>query len=294
MAPIPIPARPLPPSSPSRPLRPFRQYKTNPSWEAIRPLEGKVLDRPPAPFKRARRHATKASTNGGVGGGVDGGSSHGINGVDGATDGAAFDSGTVGTSQHDDYPTIHLSTLLVPVSYASVLTLVPTLHQPSPASPSYDLIIHVGVGSPGSLKLEQRGRRFGYEKEGKEDKDGRLGGGYEGEEWDNVVQWGHDGVEEVGTAVKGKKVVEWMRKWGVAEGEVTTSEDAGLYLCEFINFASLGWAQRVARSSESSTATPVQFLHVPPVGTPFSVDELTALVQGVVWAVATQGLETSK
>ncbi|TFY65191.1 hypothetical protein EVJ58_g2125 [Rhodofomes roseus] len=106
---------------------PFRSFKVNPSWLAVKPL-----------------HNT-----------------------------------TVRTA--DDRP-IHITSLEIPTLYQSVLALAPSLHArppvvPAPKDPAmavappppdgYDFILHVGVmsksGNP--IKLEQRGRKFGYDQD---------------------------------------------------------------------------------------------------------------------------------
>ena len=52
------------------------------------------------------------------------------------------------------------------------------------------------------------------------------------------------------------------------------SEDAGLYLCEFIYFRSM------KESAESGI--PVLFCHVPTEGMPFSVKEMTEIILRLV------------
>ncbi|KAL1744673.1 hypothetical protein HDZ31DRAFT_63890 [Schizophyllum fasciatum] len=74
---------------------------------------------------------------------------------------------------------IHVSTLQIPVSYQSVMDIVPLLHQHPPvfhpsiadqaahnhvARPQkgYDFILHVGVAGRGPLRVERVAHKFGY------------------------------------------------------------------------------------------------------------------------------------
>ena len=74
---------------------------------------------------------------------------------------------------------IHVSTLQIPVSYQSVMDVVPLLHQHPPvfhpsiadqaaanhvARPQkgYDFILHVGVAGRGALRVERVAHKFGY------------------------------------------------------------------------------------------------------------------------------------
>ena len=71
--------------------------------------------------------------------------------------------------------------------------------------------------------------------------------------------------------------------------QIRPSTDAGLYLCEFINYCSLAEAQRVAaKDGAGRRATPTLFLHCPPVGQPLSTEEVTGAVQKVVSWVCSQ------
>jgi hypothetical protein len=143
-----------------------------------------------------------------------------------------------------------VSTSLLPVSYAAALELVPGLHSELPkierpqldlhsatATPTleqpqtrYDLIIHVGVGSPGQIRLEQRPRRYGYEQADVEgelapveadvgaERKGRRRRGFVGREWDGAG-------DDLRTGVCGEKVVRYLKAKGVECVEL--SEDGG-------------------------------------------------------------------
>ncbi|PCH43684.1 peptidase C15 pyroglutamyl peptidase I-like protein [Wolfiporia cocos MD-104 SS10] len=185
---------------------------------------------------------------------------------------------------------IHITALEVSTSYAAVLRIVPALHArppvlppaadaPPPPADGYDLVVHVGVagGAPG-LRLEQRGRKYAYEIE---DADGELcpvadgtippqrgfGGGYE--EFPN----------ELYTSVDCEKLAGYLKGEGVEK--VYTSIDAGLYLCEFINYCSLAEAQRTAVTHEKSTL--VLFVHVPDTNVISTPDATDALGKIIAW-----------
>jgi pyroglutamyl-peptidase len=124
---------------------------------------------------------------------------------------------------------IHITTSLLPVSYSSCSTLVPPLHAPlsSDAPPEStsrpDVVIHVGVGSPGGIKLEQRARKWGYEKK---DVDGELAAIEQDSKRRGAAEERYKGVEEeLRTQVDGEKVRDWVKKMGFQEIEL--SEDAG-------------------------------------------------------------------
>ena len=85
------------------------------------------------------------------------------------------------------------------------------------------MIIHVGVGNEGAIRLEQRARKWGYEKL---DVDGHLGPldevenkrGFRGEDWVECE-------EELTTRIKGEETVKSAKRRGLEYVEL--SEDAG-------------------------------------------------------------------
>ncbi|KDQ57541.1 hypothetical protein JAAARDRAFT_69654 [Jaapia argillacea MUCL 33604] len=81
---------------------------------------------------------------------------------------------------------IHITTLMVPVTYEAVLSLVPGFHTrpptlpephdpafpiPAPPEGGYDFILHVGVAGRGPLRMEKLGHKLGY---GMKDAQGKL------------------------------------------------------------------------------------------------------------------------
>lgn len=228
------------------PLQPFAGHPENPSWLAVAPLTDTVLTSDPKPLSTPSSDPPRPS--------------------------------------NPAARAIAISTSLIPVTYTSSLSLVPPLHT-TPAS--YDLVIHVGVGLNGKIRLEQRARRFGYNKKGvdgelaekEKGENGRRG--FVGKKWEVGSEKGEE--EQLRTRVEGEKVLRWVRERGLEAVEL--SEDAGeliagnnqafeltenvflgLYLCEFTFFASLASARRtaIAAGDDEKTATPVQFIHVPP------------------------------
>ncbi|KAL8290137.1 hypothetical protein RQP46_003076 [Phenoliferia psychrophenolica] len=241
---------PVPPQPPFRvhitSFGPFRQIKENPSYLATKNLGGTTLTHAPPAFPSSAATPPSLATPGATP-------------LDGAAPAPAP-------------RTILISTECIPTVYTSVNERVHALHGLFPAGDksavnseiSYDLILHVGVGRPGTAKLEMRGRRYGYLKTDAEEKLAPIAGpegherrGYVAAEWDGVGQVGIDG-EELWTNVKSAVVRDWVKSKGV--DHIETSDDAGLYLCEFSIFGSLGAAKRAARGGAE---TPVQFLHIP-------------------------------
>ncbi|BGP17478.1 hypothetical protein JCM10213_004426 [Rhodosporidiobolus nylandii] len=232
---------PLPAQPDERPFHvhltgfgPFGKHAVNPSWEAVKHLDGVVLSRSP-------------------------------DALDGSTPTAS--------SSSSPHRQIKLSASLLPVSYTSCASLVPALH--TPTSPP-DLIIHVGVGLPGGVQLEQRARKWGYEQP---DVHGQLCAKVE------KGRRGHagDGANKLRTSVDGEKVLRAVKEKGVEKIEL--SEDAGLYLCEFTYYLSLS----TALSRNPSAPAPVQFVHVPPMGDTYWPAQLVHILKLVVWAIVNEG-----
>ncbi|GAA5957108.1 hypothetical protein JCM8115_003958 [Rhodotorula mucilaginosa] len=232
---------------------PFRDIKHNPSWLAVEPLDGQILTESPPPLFG---HAPTASPR-----------------------------------RRSPRRPILLSTSLLPVEYTAVEHLAPRLQQPDhkEETPPPELVIHVGVSAGDSaIRLEQRARKFGYNSldaagnlaPSTRSEDVDVEGarrGFVGEEWEAAP-------EELRTVVDADKVIRWVKSQGVAF--ISQSDDAGLYLCEYSFFASMATAIRL----NPANPTPVQFIHVPPVGQPYSAEELTSAIRLIVWAVVEEAL----
>lgn len=129
----------------------------------------------------------------------------------------------------------------------------------------YDIHLHVGVSASRShISLERRARRYGYSVADVMHEEppsacntisGASLAGFIGEEW------GLPEVhEEFCSILDVDRVVQELSKmW---PGQVQVSEDAGLYLCEYLYYCSLATGQRVSAASQQP-AKPVMFMHIP-------------------------------
>ncbi|KAJ1305011.1 hypothetical protein OPQ81_000054 [Rhizoctonia solani] len=173
----------------------------------------------------------------------------------------------------------HISALEVPVTYSAVLNTVPPLH----ASKQYDVILHVGVGLPGGLEIERLAHKTGYNQP---DAEGRrcdpIGGKPKvdgGELETELVKRGfgrgfEQFEEEMRTGVDIDELVKHLKSKGLEH--TRPSNDPGRYLCDFIYFCSLACAQK------EGSKVKVLFMHVPPVGSPYQVEDMTKAIQGII------------
>lgn len=171
------------------------QYRDNPSWLTIASLGGTTLTSPPAPLRSSSLPSPPR---------------------------------TPARADH----AIELSVEMIPVSYSAVLAAVPPLHglgKGAGREPPFDLVIHLGVAGPGGVKLEGRGRRWGYDKVdvdgllAPEDTGKRREGrrGCVGAEWDGL---GEGAEEELRTLVRREIVSNWVAEQGV---RIRESDEAG-------------------------------------------------------------------
>ncbi|CAE6451663.1 unnamed protein product [Rhizoctonia solani] len=177
----------------------------------------------------------------------------------------------------------HISTLEVPVTYSAVLGTVPPVH----ASKQYDFILHVGVGLAGRLAIERLAHKTGYKQP---DADGRLCDPIKGKPKaddteiiaERVKRGFGNGFEQFGedlrTEIDVDAIVEHLNSKGLTH--TSPSNDPGRYLCDFIYFCSLACAQKEASKVK------VLFMHVPPVGLPYQVEDMTKAIKGIVEYVA--------
>ncbi|GAA6044407.1 hypothetical protein JCM8097_002745 [Rhodosporidiobolus ruineniae] len=233
---------------------PFGPHSINPSWDAVKPLHDTLLSSAPPPLSASPSSSSGASPP---------------------------------SSSSLKARPIRLTSSLLPVSYPACTAFLPLLHRGGRAGAHRpDLVVHVGVGLQGGVRLEGRARRWGYERE---DVNGELAEVEEGE--GEGVRRGCtevEGPEEVWTGVQREEVLRWVRGSGVKY--VDLSEDAGLYLCEFTYYTSLASAASIAAASDPpAKSTPVLFVHVPPAGEPYSIDELTSILRLVAWSVVNEG-----
>ncbi|KAH8919616.1 peptidase C15, pyroglutamyl peptidase I-like protein [Atractiella rhizophila] len=259
----------------SRPLHccltgfgPFSRSQDNPSWLAARELDGRLLTPPPG-------------------------------------------------SKSDKK--IQVSAYEIPVVWDSVLNIVPTFHGLPPAELSkqtdetktslplpvhdFDLFVHCGLGLNGTVRFETIAHRYGYGQsadwEGKyppaEPRPDRFWKvrrkGFVGEQWDDLTDGDNTPLR---TVVDVPALQDWVQKHIGVDEIVTISNDAGLYLCEFIFFASMACAVRCSRGEGVEKATgrqkPVLFIHVTDIGKPFSLEGLTRIIEAAIWGIAGEGL----
>ncbi|GAA5832659.1 hypothetical protein JCM11251_001401 [Rhodosporidiobolus azoricus] len=225
---------------------PFGRYSSNPSWEAVKPLNKRLLTSPPPPLHSAGSPEDLASSS-------------------------------------SRQRAIRLTSSLLPVTYKAASSFVSLLHREGlDGSGRPDLLIHVGVGLSGAVKLEQRARKWGYEKQ---DVEGEMAGvSGDGTSKRGCVVKELEGVQdELRTSVDGKRVLEWVKRKGVEHLDL--SEDAGLYLCEFTYYTSMASSRLFGQDNP----VPVQFVHVPPLDEPYTLEQLTAIIRLIVWALVNEG-----
>jgi len=70
---------------------------------------------------------------------------------------------------------------------------------------------------------------------------------------------------------------------------VKSSDDAGLYLCEFINYCALAESTRPQASSEPGKRSNVLFVHVPPIGedlsTEITTEGIKLVIKSICWGL---------
>ncbi|KZO90996.1 peptidase C15, pyroglutamyl peptidase I-like protein [Calocera viscosa TUFC12733] len=153
-------------------------------------------------------------------------------------------------------------TLTLPSGITVALTRQPDLHvsyeglkadvERLYAQQTWDLVVHCGAASRRPvINVELHARRAGYALP---DTDGNYASTGE------VFATGTEGAEDrFDTFVDGKALVRHLEAVGW-KGQVRTSDNAGLYLCEWTYYAGLRQAALQARG------TKVLFLHVPVEG----------------------------
>ncbi|KAK6351309.1 hypothetical protein TWF718_004473 [Orbilia javanica] len=198
----------------------------------------------------------------------------------------------------------------VPVSYDKVTKLIPTLYQDLPG---VDLFVHIGVMPFGYYRVEERARKGPYgppegDPNGRADVDGK-----------------YPENNEAGRAARGKvpkevheilsgldleaicKDIENAKKDSTDDFEVPkVSNDAGLYLCEFIYYNSLAesiYDDEAKYESEYPEPRPVTdptaetptssraiFIHVPSIMTDEWLEKSKETVKRIIGAIAVQRL----
>ncbi|KAK0212963.1 hypothetical protein DFS33DRAFT_1285706 [Desarmillaria ectypa] len=130
---------------------PFGQYKENPSWLAVRPLQNTLITLDPHPDSIV---------------------------ADPTASPAADCPAILNEEPKRSPPTeIRISTLEIPVEYETIMKIVPGLHArppvlpeqvqgnplfPPPPERGYDFIFHIGVAGRGPLRMEKLAHKTGY------------------------------------------------------------------------------------------------------------------------------------
>lgn len=150
---------------------------------------------------------------------------------------------------------IDLHVCEVPVEYQAVQSLLPSLwkqHQPQ-------LVVHVGVsGIATTVTLEQCGRNHGYR---------RVDNCAFCPDSQCCMEDGPDCIESV---LDMELICKRLNSSGLGVA-VSVSNDAGRYLCDYTYYTSLYLGQ--GRSA---------FVHVPPLGKPFSSEDLGRALQAIL------------
>ncbi|KAF9971387.1 hypothetical protein BGZ73_005699 [Actinomortierella ambigua] len=177
----------------------------------------------------------------------------------------------------------------LPVEYHKVPVLVPRLHETygpiSATSDSVEIVktyfIHLGVGLDGSTAIETHADRVGYSHP------------------DNVQwrpaslteppvykeEWSNDPAKLVTTVDTAAlaKYLEEEKGWKCRQ-----SLDAGHYLCEYTFYLSMAERERrIQLGQEDGWERVCLFVHLPSVGQPYTLDELTLFVKDMVTRVVT-------
>ncbi|KAI8928116.1 hypothetical protein BC831DRAFT_449893 [Entophlyctis helioformis] len=158
---------------------------------------------------------------------------------------------------------VDLIKMEVPVVYEAVQEQVPPLH----AGIQPVCVIHVGVGNRGQIKLERQAHNGTYALP---DTVGCLP--------PKGLANPESACEVLSTPLDLDAAIQSMARRGWTQ--VGESCDAGKFLCEFIYYTSLYTAREAG--------TPCLFVHVPPVGHPFSQDQISAALRDLVEIILLQ------
>ncbi|KAG0000200.1 hypothetical protein BGZ80_008925 [Entomortierella chlamydospora] len=237
-------------------FEPFGSHATNPSWLSIQSLNNTYLDLPAA-----------AKVN----------------------------------PKHRDATQAYLVCKELPVEYRKVPELVPSLHvqhsrKPSSKTKPQEQIeqveaeeeeeqylstyyIHLGVGRNGHTAIETQAHRVGY---GHPD---NSQWSPESKEVPPVTKeaWADD-PSLLTTTVDTEALANYLSS---EKGWICQkSMDAGLYLCEYTFYLSMAERnRRIVAGEEGETERTCLFVHLPAVGSPYSLEELQRFVKDMIVAV---------
>ncbi|KAI9215762.1 hypothetical protein BC828DRAFT_394743 [Blastocladiella britannica] len=171
------------------------------------------------------------------------------------------------------------------VAYAPVRAALPPAH--AHYRPAFTL--HVGVGLPGPFQLERYGRNSGHLSFDVRNEYVNEDVARDGKATDPKKARAVDGpnVKDVyETALDLPRMVQALAASSPSSSPsgkpwaVEVSEDAGGYLCNFTYTNSLALSEEYA--ADETSRYRVLFLHVPPVGAPYSQEEIGQFVVNTV------------
>eukprot|EP00039_Didymoeca_costata_P019400 m.337393 g.337393 ORF g.337393 m.337393 type:complete len:536 (+) comp18116_c0_seq1:105-1712(+) len=158
--------------------------------------------------------------------------------------------------------TYTIRSVLLPVVYSKVPEIMDDLLQDSNIS----LVVHCGVGLPGSFRMEERARNRDYTKidnDGESPHDNRCG----------------EGPDELSTKIDLQRV---LSRVSDASGiQVNKSTDAGLYLCEYTYYNTM-----------NKSEVPAVFIHIPPIEKPYTLQEMETKIEQIVQALVDEVVST--
>ncbi|PWN34322.1 peptidase C15, pyroglutamyl peptidase I-like protein, partial [Meira miltonrushii] len=168
----------------------------------------------------------------------------------------------------------------------------------------FDHVIHIGVGYPDHVAIETGGHKRGYqlpdvkkekapiatdqsdtlrreakltpaEERERENMQIKTTNGHHSDPIRGFGQGYEQFPDEMFTENDVPALVEWLQK-EKHHKHLKQSKDAGRFLCDYIFYASLCEAKKAGKG------TRVQFIHVPPLDTPYSIEELQSIVKDAV------------
>lgn len=257
----------------------FMSVTNNPSWLAVKPLHDTYLDLfSSAPFLTASCSSEQGSAR--------------------------------------------IQCLQLPVHYGSILDVVPRIHGRTPGGEEegrfwrdpgldaefggkqdhsypdgypvdhpesgWDVVLHVGVGRSGPLRVETLAHKIGYTKP---DATGTLAPLIHALSTPTELVRGFgtpysEFKDPQHTGINTEHCVAWLRSQGMAQTEVEKSTDPGRYLCDFVFYASLAESRRRQKGAE------VLFVHVSPEGDRLEVERCTDAIRAVAWYMAKEKSKT--
>lgn len=176
----------------------------------------------------------------------------------------------------------------------------------------FDHVIHIGVGYPDLVQIETGGHKRGYqmldvkkekapiatdqtstyrrepkltpaEERERENMQSETTNGHSSDPIRGFGKGYEQFPDEMFTQNDVPALIEWLQK-EKHHKYVQQSKDAGRFLCDYISYASFCEAERAGKG------TKVQFIHVPPLDTPYSLQELQSIIKDAVcWITSQKG-----